>query len=55
MRHPVDGSSWKDFDIKYPNFSREPRNVRLGLAADGFNPFGNKSTTHSTWPVILTT
>ncbi|KAJ0920707.1 putative Transposase-associated domain-containing protein [Helianthus annuus] len=44
MRHPVDGTSWKEFDIKYPNFSREPRNVRLGLAADGFNPFGNMSS-----------
>ncbi|KAI3786099.1 hypothetical protein L1987_45226 [Smallanthus sonchifolius] len=55
MRHPVDGTSWKEFDIKYPDFSREPRNVRLGLAADGFNPFGNMSSAHSTWPVVLTT
>ncbi|KAI3763957.1 hypothetical protein L2E82_13955 [Cichorium intybus] len=54
MRHPVDGSSWKEFDKNYPNFSREPRNVRLGLAADGFNPYGNMSSIHSTWPVILT-
>ncbi|XP_022040029.1 uncharacterized protein LOC110942563 [Helianthus annuus] len=56
MRHPVDGSSWQDFDRKFPNFAMEPRNVRLGLAADGFNPFnGNGPSTHSTWPVILTT
>ncbi|KAJ0682431.1 hypothetical protein HanPI659440_Chr16g0647251 [Helianthus annuus] len=57
MRHPVDGSAWQDFDKKYPNFAMEPRNVRLGLAADGFNPFnnGSGSSTHSTWPVILTT
>ncbi|XP_076909137.1 uncharacterized protein LOC143566278 [Bidens hawaiensis] len=55
MRHPVDGSSWKEFDKKYLNFSREPRNVHLGLAADGFNPFGNMSLAHSTWPVVLTT
>ena len=55
LRHPVDGSSWKEFDIKYPDFSSEPRNVRLGLAADGFNPFGNMSSAHSTWPVVLTT
>ncbi|XP_076930723.1 uncharacterized protein LOC143595638 [Bidens hawaiensis] len=55
MRHPVDGSSWKEFDKKYLNFSREPRNVRIGLAADGFNPFGNMSLAHSTWPVVLTT
>ncbi|GJV85202.1 F-box domain containing protein [Tanacetum coccineum] len=41
MQHPVDGRSWKKFDTKYPNFAKEPRNVRLGLAADGFNPFGN--------------
>ncbi|KAK9076568.1 hypothetical protein SSX86_004902 [Deinandra increscens subsp. villosa] len=55
MRHPVDGTSWKEFDIKYPNFSREARNVRLGLAADGFNPFGNMSLSYSMWPVLLTT
>ncbi|KAJ9542126.1 hypothetical protein OSB04_028632 [Centaurea solstitialis] len=55
MRHPVDGSSWKEFDMKYPNFSKEPRNVRLGLAADGFNPFGSMSSAHSTWPVVVTT
>ncbi|XP_022003765.1 uncharacterized protein LOC110901234 [Helianthus annuus] len=57
MRHPVDGSAWQDFDKKYPNFAMEPRNVRLGLAADGFNPFnnGSGSSTHSTWPVIFTT
>ncbi|XP_076914009.1 uncharacterized protein LOC143572846 [Bidens hawaiensis] len=35
MRHPVDGFTWKEIDKKYPNFSSEPRNVRLGLAADG--------------------
>ncbi|GJU49841.1 hypothetical protein Tco_1219396 [Tanacetum coccineum] len=31
------------------------KNVRLGLAADGFNPFGNLSQAYSMWPVILTT
>ncbi|GJV56407.1 hypothetical protein Tco_1457412 [Tanacetum coccineum] len=51
MQHPVDGRAWKNFDTKYPDFSREPRNVRLGLAADGFNPFGNLSQGFSMWPV----
>ncbi|XP_023761334.3 uncharacterized protein LOC111909789 [Lactuca sativa] len=55
MRHPVDGESWKKFDVDYPDFSSEPRNVRLGLAADGFNPFGNMCNLHSTWPDVLTT
>ncbi|GKF31204.1 retrotransposon protein, putative, ty3-gypsy subclass [Tanacetum coccineum] len=43
MQHLVDGRAWKDFDTKYPDFAAEPINVRLGLAADGFNPFGNLS------------
>ncbi|GJX93762.1 gag-pol polyprotein [Tanacetum coccineum] len=55
MQHPVDGRAWKNFDTKYPNFAKEPRNVRLGLVADGFNPFGNLSQAYSMWPMILTT
>ena len=56
MQHPVDGEAWQKFDSgKYSEFANEPRNVRLGLAADGFNPFGNLSQTYSMWPVILTT
>nr|GEW47487.1 hypothetical protein [Tanacetum cinerariifolium] len=37
MQHPVDGRAWKKFNTMYPDFAKEPRNVRLGLAADGFN------------------
>lgn len=53
MRHPADGSAWKEFDKIYPDFAADARNVRLGLATDGFNPFGNMSTSHSTWPVVV--
>jgi hypothetical protein len=31
----------------------DSRNVRLGLIADEFNSFGNLSTSHSIWPVML--
>ncbi|KAM6544118.1 hypothetical protein CsatB_008565 [Cannabis sativa] len=55
LRHPADGEAWKDFDRNNPTFAMEPRNVRLGLAADGFNPFGNMSQSYSMWPVVLTT
>nr|GFA29891.1 hypothetical protein [Tanacetum cinerariifolium] len=55
IQHPVDGKAWKDFDTKYLDFAEEPRKVRLGLAADGFNPFGNLSRSYSMWPMILTT
>ncbi|XP_076897802.1 uncharacterized protein LOC143551209 [Bidens hawaiensis] len=46
MRHPVDGKAWQEFDKRYPDFAKEPRNVRLGLAADGFNPFGIMSLSY---------
>nr|GEY06854.1 hypothetical protein [Tanacetum cinerariifolium] len=55
MQHPVDGRAWKNFDTKYLDFAREPRNVRLGLVVDGFNLFGNLSQSYNMWPVILTT
>nr|GEX95973.1 hypothetical protein [Tanacetum cinerariifolium] len=47
--------AWKNFDTKYLDFAKEPRNVRVGLAADGFNPFGNLSQAYIMWLVILTT
>nr|GEU64211.1 hypothetical protein [Tanacetum cinerariifolium] len=55
MQHPVDGRAWKNFDTNYPNFAKEPRNVRLGLADDGFISFGNLSQAYSMWSVMLTT
>ncbi|KAL5699749.1 THO complex subunit 7 [Ranunculus cassubicifolius] len=53
MRHPADTEAWKHLDKLYPLFGSESRNVRLGLANDEFNPFGNMSTTHSTWPIVV--
>ncbi|XP_070020356.1 uncharacterized protein LOC142180916 [Nicotiana tabacum] len=53
LRHPADSEAWKIFDSKYPEFAGDPRNVCLGLASDGFNPFGTIRTVNSTWPVIL--
>ena len=53
LRHPRDGESWKKFDLRYPEFAKESRNIRLGFASDGFNPFGNMSTNYSIWPVVL--
>ena len=44
MRHPADSLAWQSFDNQYLEFGLEARNVRLGLTTDGFNPFGNLST-----------
>ncbi|XP_074323281.1 uncharacterized protein LOC141660217 [Apium graveolens] len=53
FRHPGDGKGWKSLDTKYPEFGAEMRNVRLGLAADRFNPYRSMNISHSTWPVVL--
>ena len=37
----------------YPNFGNEDRNLRLGVASDGMNLFGNLNSSHSSWPVLL--
>jgi hypothetical protein len=52
-RHPADSEEWKEFDVQHPRFALEPHNVRLGLATDGFNPFGNMNNSYSMWPIIL--
>ena len=53
MRHPIDGVAWKSFDGLHENSSTDSRNVRLGLASDGFNPFRTMSISYSTWLVMV--
>lgn len=54
LRHPADSPQWRTIDGKFPEFGGEVRNLRLGLCADGMNPYRTLSSTHSTWPVLLT-
>ena len=53
LSHPIDSLVWKDFDAKHPHFVSDPCNIPLGLATDGFNFFGNLSTSYSMWPVMV--
>ena len=53
MRHPADGEAWKDFDDTFKSFADDPRSLRLAIATDGFNPFGQMSNSYSIWPVIV--
>jgi hypothetical protein len=48
-----DCKAWKHIDSIFPEFAAEIRNISLGLALDGVNPFSNQSLSHSTWPVVL--
>ncbi|GKV01737.1 hypothetical protein SLEP1_g14272 [Rubroshorea leprosula] len=52
--HLASSEAWKQFDKTHPTFVDEPRNVRLGLCTDGFNPFGCSTIPSSCWPIFLT-
>jgi hypothetical protein len=53
IQYPVNETQWKNFDLQYPKFSVESRNIRFALSTNAMNPFGENNTVHSTWPVIL--
>lgn len=52
MVHPSDGDAWKALDSFDPEFAKDARNVRIGLATDGFRPFGQTAASYSCWPVF---
>jgi hypothetical protein len=52
LRMPADGSLYKNIEERCPIFKEEPCNVRIPLAADGVNPFGELRSIYSVWPVI---
>ena len=54
IRQPADGIQWRVIDFKNQTFADEPRNLRFALSTDGMNPFGNMSSSHSVWPMLLT-
>uniref|UniRef100_A0A7C9DL29 Transposase-associated domain-containing protein n=1 Tax=Opuntia streptacantha TaxID=393608 RepID=A0A7C9DL29_OPUST len=53
VSHPSEAKAWKHFDRHHPSFAAEARNVRLGLCADGFNPYSNAARPYSVWPIVV--
>ena len=45
--HPSDVDAWKALDTFGPDFAADPRNVQIGLATDGFTPFGQMASSYS--------
>jgi hypothetical protein len=39
LRHPSNGSQWRNFDRKHKDFFAEVRNIRFGLSTNGINPY----------------
>jgi hypothetical protein len=52
MVHPSDGDALKALDNVGLEFASDARNVRMGLATDGFMPFNMTTMSYSCWPVI---
>ena len=51
--HLADSLKRQMVDSKYPIFGDDARNLLLGLSPNGMNPYGNTSSTQSTWLVVL--
>ena len=51
LRHPADGSQWRNVDRDFPDFDNDPRNIRFDLSTDGMNSFGEWGSSHSIWPM----
>jgi hypothetical protein len=52
FRHPADAAQWGNINIHFTWFDNA-RSIWFAMSIDGVNPFGNQSSTHSTWPVVL--
>lgn len=37
LRYPTDSPAWSAINDKFPDFGFEPRNLQLGISADGVN------------------
>jgi hypothetical protein len=49
----LDSKTWQHIDNTWLDFATKPKNVRLGLATNGVNPFRDKNNVWSAWPVLL--
>ena len=51
LRHPADSQAWRTIDEKFPEIAIDPRNLRLGISADGVD-VNRGNMQHSVWPVL---
>jgi hypothetical protein len=52
FRHPTDAAQWGNINNHFPWFD-DTRSIQFSMSTDGVNPFDNQSSTHSTWPIML--
>jgi hypothetical protein len=50
---PTHGFAFRNIKEKWPRFKEQPHNLRLSLAANGVNPFGELRSIYSMWNVFF--
>ena len=53
MRYVIDSPQWAALDNLPGNFGTNPTDLRLGLGEEKICPYGNASSTHLTWPILM--
>ena len=53
IQMPTNGSTFRNIEEKWPHFKDKPHNLRLSLAVDGVNPFGELIYIYSVWLVFV--
>jgi hypothetical protein len=53
FRHPPDATQRGNISNYFPWFDGDARSIQFAMSTDGVNPFDNQSSTHSTWPIVL--
>ena len=53
LQIPADGYAFKKIEEIWPNFKVKPCSLRLSLAADNVNPFGELRSIYSVWHVFI--
>jgi hypothetical protein len=54
FRMPADaGYAFREIQEKWEEFKDKPHNVKLSLATDGVNPFGELRSIYSEWPIFV--
>ena len=53
MWMPTDGSTFKEIEETWSHFKEEPSNLKLLLAVDGVNPYGDMRFVYLVWPIFL--
>jgi hypothetical protein len=52
MVHLSGTEAWKSLDDFDPDFTKDARNVRIGLATDGFLPYNMSASSYSCWSIF---